>query len=259
MQTGGNNIGPGYVRAIRLNRDRVQDFKPFPFCIPAVKRLKRLALHPAVTFLVGENGIGKSTLMEAVAIKLGFNAEGGSRNFRFKTRDSHSELHKCIIIERSPGKFRDGYFLRAESFYTLATEVDELDRQPFCPPLLPSYGGASLHEQSHGESFFSLMLNRLGGDGLYIFDEPEAALSPSRQMSVLTMMHDLVRKRSQFLIATHSPILMAYPHAHIYLLTDKGMKRVRYEETEHFRVTRDFLNQHEKMVRYLLSELDLES
>jgi predicted ATPase len=153
----------------------------------------------------------------------------------------------------------DGYFLRAESFYTMATEIDKLDKVPMCGSLLPSHGGKSLHEQSHGESFFSLLMNRLGGDGIYIFDEPEAALSPSRQMSVVTLMHDLVLDNSQLIISTHSPILMAYPHAWIYELTAQGIKRVKYEDTDHFRLTRDFLNHHEKMVYYLLSELPLDS
>ena len=244
---------------MRLNRDRVSSWKTFPFCIPAVKKLKRLELHPAVTFLVGENGIGKSTLIEAIAIKLGFNPEGGSKNFRHKTRDSHSELHRFLSIERAAHRPMDGFFLRAESFFTLATEIDALDKEPGCPPLLPSYGGKSLHEQSHGESFFSLLQNRLGGQGVYVFDEPEAALSPSRQMSALTLMHDLVTDHSQFIISTHSPILMAYPHAYIYVLSERGIKRVSYEETEHFRITRDFLNRHQKMVHYLLSELPLDA
>jgi predicted ATPase len=247
--------GAGFVRAVRLERDDVPNFKAFPFCIPAVKKLRRLELHPAVTFLIGENGIGKSTLLEAIAIKLGFNAEGGSRNMQFETRASHSQLHKFLKIERGGPRWTDGYFLRAESFYTLATEIDKLNKEPFCPPLLPSYGGTSLHEQSHGESFLSLLMNRLSGNGLYIFDEPEAALSPTRQMSVLTLMHDLVLNRSQFIISTHSPILMAYPYAQIYELTEKGIKKVKYEDTDHFRITRDFLNRHEKMVRYLTSEL----
>src|SRR5688572_16481158 len=251
-------LGPGFIRAIRLNREQVSSWKAFPFCIPALKKLKRLELHPAVTFLIGENGIGKSTLLEAIAVKLGFNPEGGTRNMRFATRESHTDLHRYLTLERAPLRPMDGFFLRAESVYTMATEIDVLDKVPFCGPLLPSYGGKSLHEQSHGESFFSLLQHRLGGQGLYIFDEPEAALSPSRQMSVLTLMHDLVRDHSQFIISTHSPILMAYPHSNIYVLSEKGIKRVKYEDTEHFRITRDFLNRHEKMVHYLLSELPLD-
>jgi predicted ATPase len=251
-------LGPGFIRAVRLNRDDVADWKTFPFCIPTVKKLKRLELHPAVTFLIGENGIGKSTLLEAIAIKLGFNAEGGSKNLRFQTRESHSELHRFVTLERAPYRPMDGFFLRAESVYTMATQLEELDKEPPCGSLLASYGGKSLHEQSHGESFFSILQHRLGAEGVYVFDEPEAALSPSRQMSVLTLMHDLVRDHSQFVISTHSPILMAYPHSYIYLLTEKGIKRVNYEDTDHYRITRDFLNRHEKMMHYLLSELPLD-
>lgn len=149
----------------------------------------------------------------------------------------------------------DGYFLRAESFYNVATEIEKLDEEPGGGPLItPSYGGKSLHEQSHGESFFSLLLNRLSGNGLYIFDEPEAALSPQRQMSALTLIHMLVKKKSQLIISTHSPILMAYPDAQIYLLSERGIKKIAYTETEHFQVTQAFLNRHEQMVKMLLED-----
>jgi predicted ATPase len=189
---------------------------------------------------------------------MGFNAEGGSRNFNFNTRPSHSALYKAITAERGIKRPRDGYFLRAESFYNLATEIERLDSNVgltyFPPPVIDSYGGGGLHEQSHGESFFALLNNRLRGNGLYIFDEPEAALSPRRQMSLLTLMHGLVKKSSQFIISTHSPILLAYPNAQIYSLTTCGMKKIRYTETEHFQITRDFLNRHEKMLEILLKE-----
>ena len=244
-----------YLSAIKLRREEIASFADYPFCIPAVKKLKRLEFHPAVTFLVGENGIGKSTLIEAIAIKMGFNAEGGSRNLQFDTRSSHSELHNYITLERGVRRPRDGYFLRAESFYNLATQLEQLDSFPAkAPPLINSYGGHSLHEQSHGESFFSLLLHRLGGDGFYIFDEPEAALSPNRQLSALALIHRLVRRRSQLIISTHSPILMAYPDAQIYVLTEKGIKKTTFTETEHFTITRDFLNRHKMMLKVLLEE-----
>jgi predicted ATPase len=244
-----------FIAAIRLQRDQIPCYKEYPFCIPAIRNLKRLVLHPKVTFLVGENGIGKSTLVEAIAVKMGFNPEGGSRNFRFETRVSHSKLHQFLTVERGVLRPTDGYFLRAESFYNLATEIEKLDGfTSEAPPIIKSYGGNSLHEQSHGESFFSLLLNRLSGHGLYIFDEPEAALSPSRQMSVLTLIHQLVATGSQFIISTHSPILMAYPHSQIYHLSEKGIKKVDYKETDHYQITRDFLNRHEKMLEILLKE-----
>ena len=201
---------------------------------------------------MGENGTGKSTLLEAVAVACGFNPEGGSRNFNFSTNATHSELHKCLrVVRRAYPK--DGYFLRAESLYNVATNIEELDRMPgFLPPLVDSYGGKSLHHQSHGESFLSLVQNRLGGNGLYLFDEPEAALSPMRQLTLLSEIDRLVKSGSQLLIATHSPILMAYPGACILELSERGIHRVEYRETEHYRVTREFLENPERMVHYLL-------
>ena len=224
--------------------------------LPAVNWLKdhRLALDAPVTFLVGENGSGKSTLLEAVAVACGFNAEGGTRNFTFSTRATHSELGEYITVakRRYP---RDGFFLRAESFYNVATNIDEMDEEPsFGPRLIDSYGGVSLHHQSHGESFLSLVQNRFGGDGLYLLDEPEAALSPTRQLTLLGEMHHLVEKNSQFVVATHSPILMAYPGARIYLLSESGIEPVQYRETEHYQLTRRFLEDPERMLRYLLEE-----
>src|SRR5687768_2320931 len=231
----------GFVSQVRLDRDEVPSFDAYPFCLSAVRRFERLTLHPKVTFLVGENGSGKSTLIEAIAVALGLNAEGGSRNFRFDTRASHSELYNYLRLVRGVARPKDCYFLRAESYFNLATELERLDAEPAkAPPLTDSYGGRSLHEQSHGESFFSLFQNRLSGPGLYLLDEPEAALSPMRQMALLSILHDLTTGGSQFLIATHSPIIMAYPEAWIYRLDGEGgeIGRVAYEETEHFKVTR---------------------
>lgn len=193
----------------RLERREGWEADRYPFNLPAVRHLDVLPFHPKVTFLVGENGAGKSTLIEALAVAWGFNAEGGSKNFNFTTRTSHSELHQFVRPVRSVRRARDGFFLRAESYFNVGTQIEELDKEPGGPPIIDSFGGVSLHEQSHGESFFALLDNRLGGDGLYIFDEPEAALSPNRQLSFLARLHELVRKRSQFIIATHSPIILA--------------------------------------------------
>ncbi len=222
--------------------------------LPAVNWLKehRLMLDTPVTFLVGENGSGKSTLLEAIAVSCGFNAEGGTRNFTFSTRATHSELGEYITVakRRYP---RDGFFLRAESFYNVATNIDEMDEEPsFSPRLIDSYGGVSLHNQSHGESFLALVQNRFGGEGLYLLDEPEAALSPTRQLTLLGEMYQLVERDSQFIIATHSPILMAYPGARIYELSENGIASVEYRETEHYQLTRRFLENPERMLRYLL-------
>jgi predicted ATPase len=233
-----------YVRRISLRRDKVDSFERYPFSLPAIRTLEHLDLHPKVTFLIGENGSGKSTLLEAIAISLRFNPEGGTKNFNFGTRQSHSELHEYLRIARGVCRPRDGFFLRAESFYNVATEIERLDSEPAnnAPPIIESYGGNSLHEQSHGESFLSLMEHRFGGKGLYILDEPEAALSPQRQLALLSRVHDLVLDDSQFIIATHSPIIMAYPDACIVQCGPGGLAPVAYEDTEHFQVTRNFLN-----------------
>jgi predicted ATPase len=241
---------PGFLRAIRLVRDKVPSFERYPFSIPAVRELDELPLDPRVTFLVGENGSGKSTLIEAIAVVAGFNAEGGSRNFSFSTRRSESELHQFLRPVRGARRERDGFFLRAESYFTVGSEIERLEQVR--PGLLDSYGGISPHEQSHGESFLALANHRLRGNGLYIFDEPEAALSPQRQLSLLQIMHDLVeRTGSQLVIATHSPILMAYPGATIYHLGTEGIRSIAYEDTEHFRITRDFLNGRDAFFRHL--------
>jgi predicted ATPase len=242
------------IRASVL-RDKVPSFAEYPFNIPAIGALHELAFEQPVTFFIGENGSGKSTLLEAIAVACGLNPEGGSRNFNFSTRASHSGLKDYLRLTRSARRVRDSYFLRAESYFNVATEIEALDREPsFAPPIINSYGGKSLHEQSHGESFFALLMNRLGGDGLYIFDEPEAALSPTRQLAFLSRLHELVREGSQFLIATHSPILMAYPQAAIYLLADGPPRLVEYRETEHFTVTRNFLTRTERMLAVLLND-----
>lgn len=242
-----------YVRWVTLRRDKVESFDRYPFSLAAVRTLEQLDLHPKLTYLIGENGSGKSTLLEAIAVSLGFNPEGGTRNFRFGTRVSHSVLHEYLRLARGVARPRDGFFLRAESFFNVATEIESLDAEPsFGPPVIDSYGGRSLHEQSHGESFLALMMNRFGGRGLYILDEPEAALSPQRQLAVLARIHDLVEDQSQFIIATHSPILMAYPDAWIYECRSDGVRRVEYEDTEHFQVTRNFLANPQRMLDQLL-------
>lgn len=246
-------IASQFASQVRLRRDAVDSFDRYPFCIPAIRTLDVLELHPKVTFIVGENGSGKSTLLEAIAVSLGFNAEGGTRNFHFGTRPSHSELHRFIRVAKGVRRPRDGFFLRAESFFNVATEIERLDAEPGAGArVIDAYGGRALHDQSHGEAFLALMMHRFRGNGLYILDEPEAALSPQRQLAVLSCMHDLVRADSQFIIATHSPILMAYPQAWIYTCSAAGLSRVDYHETEHYRVTRDFLAAPERMLRVLL-------
>lgn len=237
----------GFLREIQLLRDRVPGFDRFPFALPAVRRLETLEIHSKVTFFVGENGTGKSTLIEAIAIAAGFNAEGGSKNFRFSTRRSESELHEYLRVVRGIRREKDGFFLRAESYFNVATEVDRLGIQTY-------YGGKSPHEQSHGESFLNLARDRFFGEGLYILDEPEAALSPARQLAFLKILDEQVKKKgSQFIIATHSPIIMAYPDATLYLLTPEGISPVKYEATEHFKITSDFLARREAYFKHLFA------
>ena len=231
-----------YITGIRL-RDMPQGYLAK---LPAVKHLyrsKELEFTNPVTFFVGENGSGKSTLLEAIAVAAGFNAEGGSKDFVFSTRRTHSDLCELITpIRTIPPK--DGFFLRAESFYNTASYLDENST-------MKRYGGVSFHEQSHGESFLSLVTNRFEGNGLYIMDEPEAALSPQRLLTLLVMMDELVKNRSQFIIATHSPIIMAFPGADIIQFSENGMERVSYRETESYRITKQFMDDPERMVKYL--------
>lgn len=234
-----------YVRDIALKRSEVPSFSAYPFNIVAIKNLRDLDLDIPVTFFVGDNGTGKSTLLEAIAVACRFNPEGGTSNFNFGTRESHSPLHHYIRVTRGTRRPSTGFFLRAESFFNVATEIDRLGAAAW-------YGGTSLHEMSHGESFWTLLTEKFLGGGLYILDEPEAALSPSRQLATLARMDELVKDGSQFIIATHSPILMAYPNARIFLFGDDAIREVRYEETEHYMVTRDFLERRETMLRELL-------
>jgi len=236
-----------YWIAARFERKEGWDEGAYPFNLPVVRTVDELEFHPKVTFLVGENGSGKSTLIEALAVAWGFNAEGGSTNFNFGTRASHSELHNFVRPIRSAKRAKDGFFLRAESHFNVATYVDDIGAGG-------SYGGVSLHEQSHGESFFALLEHRFGGGGLYILDEPEAALSPNRQLSFLARLHELVNQKSQFIIATHSPIILGYPDAWIYQTTPSGLERVEYEDTDHFQVTRNFLNRRQTFLDVLLEE-----
>lgn len=235
-----------YIRQICLHH--VPNEEDYPYNLPVVRFLQQsegLSLNQPVTFFVGENGTGKSTLIEAVAVAMGFNAEGGSRDFSFSTHQTHSALHEYLTLVKSAYYPEDGFFLRAESFYNTASYLDEHST-------LERYGFLSLHEQSHGESFLALVNNRFEGHGIYILDEPEAALSPLKLMALLVAIDDLVNADSQFIIATHSPILMAYPRAEIVQFGEKGLEKVGYKETEHYQLTKQFMDCPEQMMKHLL-------
>lgn len=247
-----NDIINQYIRSIKINIP-LEHKNEYPFSLEAIKGFSELHLNSKVSYIIGENGTGKSTLLEAVAVAYGFNPEGGSRNFNFETNSTHSILSEFMTLSKGIKRPKDGYFLRAESFYNVASNIDELDRSGGGRRIIDSYGGLSLHKQSHGESFMALVLNRFGGHGLYILDEPEAALSPTRQMALLARMHELVEEGSQFIVATHSPILMAYPEASIFSI-ESSYKEIKLEETEHFTVTREFLNNRQKMLDILFDK-----
>ncbi len=230
-----------FLQHLIFRRDTVASHHVYPYNLAAVKDLHRLDFHPKVTYFVGENGSGKSTLLEAIAVAYGFNPEGGTQNFNFNTRRSHSPLADHIRLAKG-FKPRTGFFLRAESFFNLATEIERLDEEAGGPKIISFYGGTSLHEQSHGESFMTLLIHRFGANGLYILDEPESALSPQRQLAALFRIHDLVNEGSQFVIATHSPILLAYPDSTIYQCSQNGIETLSYEETDTFQTMKAFIN-----------------
>lgn len=238
-----------FLKRITFLRENVQDFDEYPFSIPSIGNLDYLDINNKVIFFVGENGSGKSTLLEAIADKCDFNTAGGSRNNSYDVHASGSDLGDYIRLSWMP-KITNGFFLRSESFYHFASHIDEVDDKGF-----RDYGGKSLHEQSHGESFLSLFLNRFKGDAVYLLDEPEAALSPQRQLSFLRIIHDLaLAGGSQFIIATHSPILLGYPDATILSFDDGQITEVEYEDTDHYRITKYFLQHREKFLKDILED-----
>ena len=244
-----------FLRAVELRRDEDSPQPAgYPWDLPAIAALLAgLPLHGHVTYLIGENGSGKSTLLEAIAVAAGMNAEGGSSNFAFSTRQSHSELWRAVRLVRGVRRPATDFFLRAESLFTAATYLEQLPSGLDGDPLRP-YGGRSLHEQSHGESFLAVMVNRFGPNGLYLLDEPEAALSTQNCLTCLRRIHELVCQGSQFIIATHSPIILAYPDATIYACTDDGLERVAYEDTDPVRLTQSFLQARERILQQLFAD-----
>ena len=215
--------------------------------IDAINSINRISFTHSVTFFVGENGSGKSTLLEAIAIAYGFNPEGGTRNYSFSTYDSHSELCSALRLSRGVRCAGYGYFLRAESFYNVATKEEEYSRGPGGRP-------QHFHEKSHGESFLALAQNSFRANGLYLLDEPEAALSPQRQLTLLMEIDRCAKEDSQFIIVTHSPILLGLPGAEILSFDDGPIHPCTYEETDSYQVTSLFINNREQILHRLLSE-----
>ena len=215
--------------------------------IPALHDVEEIRFTYPVTFFVGENGSGKSTLLEAIAIACGFNPEGGTRNYNFSTYDSHSELFHAVRLSRGVRRAAYGYFLRAESFYNVATKEEEYSEGPGGRP-------QHFHEKSHGESFLALVQNSFRANGLYLLDEPEAALSPQRQLTLLMEIDRCAKKGAQFIIVTHSPILLGLPGAKILSFDDGQIHSCAYEETDSYQVTSLFINNREQILRRLLSE-----
>ncbi|WP_199614223.1 AAA family ATPase [Paenibacillus alkalitolerans] len=242
-----------FLRSVTLLKEKITDFETYPFTVPAIRGMDTLDFDSQVTFFVGENGSGKSTLLEAIAYQCGFNTAGGGRNNAHEVDSSQSALGDYIRLSWLP-RVTQGFFLRAESFYHFASHLDQLAKDD---PIFnyEGYGGRSLHQQSHGESFLSLFLNRFGSKGIYLLDEPEAALSPARQLAFLRIIHQLVSSRNtQFIIATHSPLLLGYPDANIFSFDSASIEDIRYEDTEHYQITKGFLNRTERFLEELFRE-----
>lgn len=231
-----------YVREISVRADAQFDEEAYPFTIPAVRNMHMIEPHADVTFFVGENGAGKSTILEAIAVAMGLPSEGGTKDV-FRSEQEVSPLQDCLKISKSFRAPKSSFFLRAESLFNVASYLEDVGSRKL----------GHLHQRSHGESFMDVMLN-FGPRGLYLLDEPEAALSPSRQLAALSAIHQLVQQECQFIIATHSPILLSYPNAKILQFDATGITEVAYEDTEHYAITRDFLNHYERRLEQLLSD-----
>lgn len=234
-----------YIQSLSIDWNRIEE-NSYLRKIDALKGLEELVFEKNIAFLVGENGSGKSTLLEALAVAYGFNPEGGTKNYFFSTYDSHSRLHEALKVSKGYRKAKWGYFLRAESFYNVATKEEE-----YADLEHPS---EKYHEKSHGESFLALVQNQLRANGLYMFDEPEAALSPQRQLTLLMEICSCAKQGSQFIIATHSPILLGIPDAQIISFDEGRIHNCKYEDTESYKVTEMFINNREILLERLLSE-----
>lgn len=264
MQKSKNRIdleGP-LLDTVSIKQSLYVDPKSYPFSLNIIKNFQKIKFSNQVTFFVGENGTGKSTLLEAIAFQAGFGPEGGSKNIYFKTSNEKNykgiELlaHQLILSWRL--KPQDGYFFRAESFFNIANYLDNMATTggEGAERTYAAYGGKSLHEQSHGESFLAFFKNRLGSGGFFILDEPEAALSPQRQLTLLIIINEMCKSspKTQFIIATHSPLILAYPKATIYSCDSETLTPITYQETKHFQITKQFLNNPDYYMHHLFQE-----
>ena len=234
-----------FIRAACMDWDGIGK-DSYLWTIPAIAGVERVDFERPVTCFVGENGSGKSTLLEAMAVSYGFNPEGGTKNYSFSTFDSHSELNQHMRLVKGPKKARWGYFLRAESFYNVATAEAAYSQSGGTPQ--------HLHEKSHGESFLATVQNNFRGGGVYLLDEPEAALSPQRQLTLLREIHTCAQTGAQFFIVTHSPILLGLPGAAILSFDDGPIHPIAYEETDSYQITSLFLSDRQRILRSLLEE-----
>jgi predicted ATPase len=232
------------LKKIKLLRERVEDWKSYPFSVPAIGSLDELALQSRICFFAGENGTGKSTLIEAIAVHYGFGREGGTRNFRNDSTESNHSVDPLVRALRLSFDKRTGagFFLRAESFFNTASYMDELDKEDA--------------PHSHGETFFKLLELKFQRNGLFLLDEPEAALSPQRQLAFLVLLHDVLKKYkdAQFIISTHSPVLLGYPDAQIISFDSDSLQEIDYEETAPLQIVRHFVNQRESFLEELFND-----
>lgn len=234
-----------FIQGISINWEKVKK-RSYLRKIKAIKNIEELSFNKSITFFVGENGSGKSTLLEAIAVAYGFNAEGGTKNYHFSTYNSHSELCDAIKLSKGYKMAKTGYFLRAESFYNVATK--EMDYADFMHP------SKELHKKSHGESFLEIAQDHLTANGIYILDEPEAALSPQRQLTLLLEIYNCAKKGSQFIIATHSPILLGIPNSEILSFDNGKVHRCEYEDTNSYQITKMFIENRKQILNNLLND-----
>ena len=242
-----------FIRGIKIDWNRIEK-NNYIRKITSIHSINQLKFSSNITFFVGENGTGKSTLLESIAVAYGLNPEGGNRNFNFSTMKTHSDLYQAITVVKGSSKPKNNFFLRAESFYNVASKIEDYRDGDDYDDYYRSYGGKSLHDQSHGESFLSLVQNRFTEGGLYILDEPEAALSPQRQLTLFMLIYNLAQKGTQFIIASHSPILLGIPEASILSFDDGLISEIKYEETESYKITELFINNKGLLLNNLLND-----